>query len=123
MNKKVALTFILSLTALAVFLFLLLKIAAHYYSFQLPNYALAITIFLYCTTLSSFLFLRYSHFSKTHPATNPMLAATAIKLLLNIIFIAVIMVIDDATAARNTVYFMTTYLTFTLLEILFLYKK
>ncbi len=115
--NKASLIFILLLSGTAAFLIFGLEIVCDYYHLSFPNHAIKSTIFLYGTTLFSFMIF-YSKAKNRNSSINLLLGISVVKLLLNILFVGVIIYIDRTEAINNIAYFMTAYLSLTLLEII-----
>jgi hypothetical protein len=88
-----------------------------------PSYTTEIVALLALTTLVIFYYLLNWSQSKGQMFTQFYLLSIAVKLVAYGAFIAIIVVTDPTMAVGNTVLFLASYILFTFLEVLFLFRK
>ena len=114
--------FIVVLISIGVLLIVAVRIGLnlHWISAQ-PSYLYKTTIFL--VIITAVIYVKLYNAETPDFFTRLYLLSMAVKLLAALAF-NVVMILDDLSGkASNVVYFMVSYLLFTLLEISFLYRK
>ncbi len=88
-----------------------------------PSYAFEIVVLLALTTLVIYYYL--FQWSKTKPQLFAQfyLLSIAIKIAAYGVFVAIIVVLDPKMAISNAILFLISYLLFTVLEVLFLFRQ